>query len=153
MPGHVLPTAGASENEWRVIYMKVCCGIITKLLYKRLIQITKHKCKFHDHFSKFPVTAIYEYETRAATRSPWQIIRQFVFVSTWALFVISQPFSIIFSTPRLCLRAALSVRNYPTRLHTQDQIRISANFLPNIPLISTIPVPTNILCLTVLTDL
>jgi len=75
----------------------------------------KQKCRFHDHFSKFLVSAIYEFETRTATRSAWQVIRQYVFMRTCSSFVNFWTFSIIFSPPTLyCLTASISVRNYPT---------------------------------------
>jgi len=57
------------KNDWRLIFGKVCYGIIPDLFFKRLIQNKKHKCSFHDQFSKFLFTAMYEFETRTATRS------------------------------------------------------------------------------------
>ena len=54
-------------------------------------------------------------------------------------------------TRRLYLRASISIRNYPTKLHIQIQIRISFRSLSHIPLVSTLPVTTNILCLTLRT--
>ena len=126
-------------------------GIITEQLYKRLIQTTKHKRKSHDHFSKFLVTAIYEFEARTATLSAWHVIRQLVFLSTRPPFVIFQPFNTIFIPRKLYLRASISNRNCPTKLNTQFQIRISFCSLSHIPFGSPLPVPANILCLTVRT--
>ena len=130
---------------------KVLFGIITEQHYKRLIQTTKHKCKSHDHFSKFLVTAIYEFEARTATHSAWHVIRQLVFLSTQAPFVIFQPFNNISIPRKLYLRASISNRNCPTKLNTQFQIRNSFCSLSHIPFGSPLPVPANILCLTVRT--
>ena len=49
--------------------------------------------------------------------------------------IICTHFSIIFSPPRLCGRAAISIRNYPTKLHTQNQIHISVCSLSHIPFV------------------
>ena len=102
---------------------------------------------FHDHFSIFLVTAIYKSETRTATRSPWQAIRQFQVTRSLAPFVICTPFNTIFSPSRLRLRVAISIRNHPTKLHTQTQIRIPVCSLSHIPLFPPLPVPANILFL------
>jgi len=78
------------KNECKLILWKVWYGIIIELLFKRLIQTTKHKCRFHDHFSTFLFTAIYEFETRKTTRSVWQVLSQLVFLRNWTSFVICQ---------------------------------------------------------------
>ena len=126
--------------ECRLIFGKILYVIITELLYERLIQTTKHECKFYDHISKFLVTIIYESETRTATPSAWHVVRQFVFLCTWAPFVIYVAFNIIFSPRGLYLRAAISMRNYPTELHAQTQIHISVCSLPHISLLSASPI-------------
>lgn len=125
------------KNDWRWIFGKVWYGIVTVLFCKRLIQTTKHKYRLHDHFSKFLFTAICEFVTRTSTLSAWQVIRHFVSLRTWALFVIHTPFNIIFNPPKLCLGAAISIRNYTTNLHTETQIRIFVCSLSPIPLLST----------------
>jgi len=48
---------------------KVWYCIATELFMKRVIQTTKHKYRFHDHYSKFLFTDIYEFETRKTTRA------------------------------------------------------------------------------------
>jgi hypothetical protein len=52
------------KDECRLIFGKFRYGIITELLFRRLIQSTKHNWRFHDHFSKFLFTAIYYFETK-----------------------------------------------------------------------------------------
>jgi len=126
--------------ECRLIIGKILHVIIIELLYERLIQTMKHERKFHYHFSKFLVTIIYESETRTATLSAWHVVRQFVFLCTWAPFVIYVPFNIIFSPRGLYLRAAISIWNYPTELHAQIQIHISVCSLPHISLLSASPI-------------
>ncbi len=103
-----------SKKEYRLIFGKVLYSTVTKLHFKQLIQTTKHKGLFRVHFFKFLVTAIYQSESRTASRSPWHIIRQSLFLSAWDPFVICQPFNIIFSSHSLCLMAAISIQNYPT---------------------------------------
>ena len=96
----------------RLIFGNVLFGIAAELLFKRLIQTTKHKCMFHCHLSKFLFTVIYECETRKITRSAWKLLRQFVFLSNRNHFVICQTFNIILSPPRISsLRSAISMRN------------------------------------------
>ena len=73
------------------------------------------------------------------------------FLSTCAPFVTCQPFSIIFKAYGLCFRAANSIHNCPTKLNTHFQIRISFCSLSHIPFVTPLPVPANILCLTVRT--
>ena len=122
------------KKECRLISGKLWYGIITELLFKRLIQTTKHKSRFHDHFSKFLFTSIYELETWKTRRSVWQLLRQFLFLSNWAPFVICQLFNIIFRPARLCLRSAISMRNFLTNQHTQNQNHIFIYSLLHIPL-------------------
>jgi len=122
--------------------------LYTELLFLCLIQATKQKCRFHDHFPKFLVTTVYEYETRTASRSSWQVIRQFVFIRTCSSFVTFRTFDIIFSQPTLrCLRDFISIRNYPTKLHIQTQIHIPVCSLPHISFVSLLSVTANILFL------
>ena len=71
------------SNECRLIFGMVWYGIITELLFRRMIQTMKHKYRFHDHFSTFLVTAINEFETKTATRSARQFTRQSAFLGTW----------------------------------------------------------------------
>ena len=106
-----------SKKEYRLIFGKVLYSTVTKLHFKQLIQTATHKRRFHVHFFKFPVTAIYQSESRTASRSAWHIIRQLLFLSAWDPFVICQPFKIIFSSHRLRLRAAISIKSAPQSAH------------------------------------
>ena len=51
----------------------------------------------------------------------------------------------LFRPPRLYLRSAISMQNYPTELHNQTQNPIFLCSLSHIPLFSPLPVPANIL--------
>ena len=132
------------KHECRLIFGKVCYGIINELLLKRLIQTTKHKCRFHDHFSKCLVTAIYVSGTRTAMRSVWQVNRHFLFLSTWApcnLYTFQyhfQPTQIMWPSghfdPKLPYKAAHSEPNpyfrlFPVAHSTDLSVPIPANFL------------------------
>ena len=97
---------------------------------------TNHETQMQVSWSllKILLTAIYEFETGKTTRSVWQLRRHFVFLSNWAAFVICQPFNIIVRPATLCLRSAISMRNYFTNLQTQTQVRIFVCSLLHIPL-------------------
>ena len=69
-----------SKIEWRLTFVNILYGILSQLLFKRLIQTTKRKCKSLDHFSNFLITGVYESGTRNATRSTWHVIRNLVFL-------------------------------------------------------------------------
>jgi hypothetical protein len=120
--------------------------IITEMFYKRLIQTTKHKCKFDDHFSKFLVTA----ETRSATHSARHVNRLFVskYLGTFCDLSNFQHHS---RPRRLYLRAAISICNYPTKLNTHTPIRISVCSPSHIPSLSLHPVSAYNVCLAVWT--
>jgi hypothetical protein len=86
---------------------EILCGIITELLFKRLIQNTKHKCK---HFCNFWSQLFMNVE-QELQRVLHDTSSQFVFRSTWTFFVIFQPLNIFFSPRRLYLRTSISVLN------------------------------------------
>jgi hypothetical protein len=94
---------------------------VTELPYKRLIQPSKYKRKFHYHFPKFLLKTIYESATRTATRSTWQVIGRFVIRSTSVNVVITTPFNTIFSKHRLRLGGVISIRNYHTKCTTRPK--------------------------------
>ena len=139
------------KNECRLICGKVWYGIITELLFKRLIQTTKHKCRFHDHFSKFLFTAIYEFETRKRTCSAWQLFKEFGSLCNLAPFVICQPFNIILDHSDY-----VSDRPFQCEITSQNcklspKSEFSGVFSPSIYTFSwlSVSLTANILCLTV----
>ena len=68
--------------------------------------------------------------------------------STCSSFVTFRTFNIIFSPPTLrCLRASISIRNCPTKLHIQTQIHIPVCSLPHISIVSLLSATANILFL------
>jgi len=77
--------------------------------------------------------------------------RNLLFLSNRSTLCNLSTFQYHFKPSRLCLRVAIAIRNYPTELHTQTQIRFSVCSLSHIPLFSLLALPANILWLTVWT--
>ena len=135
------------KNECRWIFGNV--QYVTELIFKLLIQTATHKRMFHNHFCKFLATAIYESETRNATRSAWQPISQLVFLSTLGSICNHSPFLYHFQHTQITSQGVHFDQKLPQKTAHSDP-NLNFLLLPVAhPLVSLLPVPADLLWLTV----